>query len=56
MGEYQIKWGVDIAKMDFPNQWNIGFAITHWGGETYLYISLLSYQISIGKIAKEVTK
>ena len=34
--------------------WSIGLCISHWYDETYLYINLLRWSISIGFLYSEV--
>ena len=34
--------------------WSIGLCLSHWHDETYLYINLLKWSISIGFLYSEV--
>ena len=48
----ETKFAVKVDKND-PNCWCIGVCISHWWTETYLYLSLLKWSISIGFLDKD---
>lgn len=50
MTETKLKWGIQIDKINFPFMWSVGACISHMGDETYLYINLIRWSISIGRI------
>lgn len=47
----EIKFGISIEKLD-KNQWSFCIGLSHWVNETYLFINLFRWSISIGKIQK----
>ena len=49
MNELKVKWDIKIDKF-YKNQWNFGICICHWEEETYLFINLFKWSISIGKL------
>lgn len=53
MGEYKTKWDIQIDKMD-KHKWSFGICISHDKPETYLFINLFEWSISIGKLIVEV--
>lgn len=52
MGESDVGWGVNIETM-MDGQWSLGICLSHWIDETYLFINLFKWTITIGKIAKD---
>ena len=42
-----VRFGIKFDRMS-ANQWSIGLCISHWSKETYLYINLIKWSISIG--------
>ena len=53
MKEQELKWGIVINKMD-KTMWSLGISISIWGeiGEGYLYVNLIKWNISIGRLWK----
>lgn len=49
MNELKVKWDIHIDKL-YKNQWSFGFCISHQEEETYLFINLFKWSISIGKL------
>ena len=49
MNELKVKWGIQIDKL-YKNQWSFGICISHQEEETYLFINLFKWSISIGKL------
>lgn len=49
MFEGKIKWGFEIEKMP-DGHWSFGICLSHFVEETYVYINLFKWTISIGKI------
>ena len=47
----KVKFGVKIDKL-WPGMWSFGVCFSHSGAETYLFINLFKWTISIGKIFK----
>ena len=48
----KTKFAIKVDKID-PNRWSIGVCISHWWTETYLYLNLLKWSISIGFLDKD---
>ena len=53
MVESEVGWGIKVEEM-MEDQWSLGVCISHWWEETYLFINLFKWTISIGKIMKPV--
>lgn len=49
MNELKVKWSIKIDKL-YKNQWSFGICISHQEEETYLFINLFKWSISIGKL------
>lgn len=49
MFEEKLKWGFEIKKM-YEGTWSFGICLSHSVEETYVYINLFKWTISIGKI------
>ena len=49
MNELKVKWGIKIDKL-YKNHWSFGICISHQEEETYLFINLFKWSISIGKL------
>ena len=49
MNELKVKCGIHIDKL-YKNQWSFGICISHQEEETYLFINLFKWSISIGKL------
>lgn len=49
MSEGRLKFGVAIEKI-MGGAWSIGVCFSHQFDETYLFINLVKWTISIGKI------
>jgi hypothetical protein len=47
MNENNAKFGIKIDKT-YKGQWSIGLCLSHWDNETYLFINLFKWSISIG--------
>ena len=47
------KFRVKVDKI-IQEAWSIGLCLSHWYDETYLYINLLKWSISIGFLYSEV--
>lgn len=47
----ETKFGISIEKLD-KSQWSFCIGLSHWVNETYLFINLFRWSISIGKIQK----
>lgn len=45
------KFGVSIEKLE-KNQWSFCIGLSHWVDETYLFINLFRWSISVGKLQK----
>lgn len=53
MPESKCKFGIKIDKQ-WEGMWSIGSCITHSFEETYLFINLVKWSISIGWLMQEV--
>lgn len=52
MSEGKLQFGISVEKI-WEGSWSIGCCLSHsFDGETYLYINLFKWTISIGKIIK----
>ena len=49
MGNGKLKWRFVTEKM-YDGQWSFGVCLSHSVEETYVYINLFKWSISIGKI------
>lgn len=50
MTEGKLKFGINIEKI-WKGSWSLGICFSHqFDGETYLYINLFKWTITIGKI------
>ena len=49
MNELKVKGGIQIDTL-YKNQWSFGICISHQEEETYLFINLFKWSISIGKL------
>ena len=56
MEEQKLKWGIVINKMD-KTMWSLGIAISIWSeiGEGYIYVNLIKWSISIGRLWKQLS-
>lgn len=45
----RLKWGVEFQPVQGKNMWSIGCCLSHWGAETYLYINLFKWTLTIGR-------
>lgn len=45
----KVKFGVIVDKME-KDYWGIGISLAHCYDETYIYINLFKWTISIGKL------
>ena len=50
----KLVFGIKVEKL-WESQWSFGACLSHFCEETYLYINLFKYSISIGRIYKEIT-
>ena len=48
MTEQKLSAGIEISKME-KGQWSFGVCFSHYFDETYLYINLIKWTITIGK-------
>ena len=48
MTEQKLSAGIEISKME-KGQWSFGVCFSHYFVETYLYINLIKWTITIGK-------
>lgn len=46
------KFGIRAHK-NFKNMWSFGIGLSHFGKETYLYIDLFKWSVSIGLLYEE---
>lgn len=53
MVENKAVWGAKVEEM-IGDSWSFGVCLSHWGEETYIFINLFKWSISIGKIYKPV--
>lgn len=53
MPECKVKFGIKVDKL-CKEMWSIGACISHSFEETYLFINLVKWSISIGWIMQEV--
>ncbi len=53
MPESKCKFGVRVNKID-KGMWSICFGVSHFFSETYLFINLVKWSISIGWLMQEV--
>ena len=52
MSKHKIKFGIHIDKI-LEGSWSLGLCFSHsFVGETYLYINLIKWSISIGMLYK----
>lgn len=49
MQEQKLRWGIVIEKI-WEKSWSFGICFSHQVNETYLYINLFKWTISIGKL------
>lgn len=54
MEECKLKYGIKVDKND-KGMWSLGICLSHWFEETYIYINLIKWSISIGKMYLEVS-
>ena len=47
-----VKFGVQIEKL-WEEQWSFGINLSHWGDETYLYITIFKRSVTIGRFYKD---
>ena len=47
MGEAKLKCGIDFQTKP-KGMWSFGICFSHWKPETYLYINLFKWSITIG--------
>ena len=45
----KVKFGVRVEKMS-SGWWSFGVCFSHYGPETYMYIKLFRWSISIGRL------
>lgn len=48
----RVKWGVEFKPVAGEKMWSIGCCLSHWDAETYLYINLFKWTLTIGKFIK----
>ena len=53
MPEMRVKFGIKIDKID-KHMWSIGSCLTHCFSETFLFINLIKWSISIGWFMQEI--
>ena len=53
MSEGKCKFGIRVDKVD-KGMWSVCFGISHFFSETYLFINLIKWSISIGWLMQEV--
>lgn len=53
MGDNGTTFRIQVDKMH-DREWSFGIAISHWCDETYLYLNLIWWHISIGILYKEI--
>jgi len=51
MSEGKCKFGIRVDKIDM-DMWSFCFGISHFFSETYLFINLVKWSISIGWLEK----
>lgn len=51
MNEEKLKFGIDVTKNDI-GMWSFGVCLSHYEEETYLFVNLYRYSITIGKFYK----
>lgn len=49
MEEVKLKIGIECVKIEPKGMWALGISLSHWEEETYLYINLFKWRITIGK-------
>ena len=49
----KLVWGIAVDKI-YRGEWNVGICMAHCFEETYLFINLFKWSISIGRIYKDV--
>lgn len=49
MRETELKWGISFDRVGDRGMWSFGIALSHLVDETYLYINIGFYTITIGK-------
>lgn len=49
----ETRWGIKVEKF-MEDQWSFGVCLSHWWDETYVFINLFKWSISIGKVMKEL--
>ena len=50
------KFGIEFRKIFYGNRWSFGACLSHNEVETYLYITLFKWTITIGKFIKYFAK
>ena len=55
MTEQKLSAGIEISKME-KGQWSFGVCFSHYFDETYLYINLIKWTITIGKFWKQIRR
>ena len=48
----RLKWGIEFKPVADGDVWSIGCCLSHWKPETYLYINLFKWTLTIGKFIK----
>lgn len=49
MEQRKLKWGVSFDLVGDKNMWSFGVALSHLVDETYVYINIGFYTITVGK-------
>jgi hypothetical protein len=48
----RLTWGVELKPVTGEKMWSIGCCLSHWDTETYLYVNLFKWTLTIGKFIK----
>jgi hypothetical protein len=48
----RLTWGVELKPVTGEKMWSIGCSLSHWDTETYLYVNLFKWTLTIGKFIK----
>lgn len=53
VSDINTKFGIRTDKY-YKGMWSFGIGLSHFGKETYLYINLFKWSISIGRLYEDI--